>query len=281
MRSRWFPALVIACIAFLGVAAYTGITGGATGLVSGLRSLAVPAQRAVTHTAVGIADTYNKYFNYDDLVAERDSLKKQVDELQQQLLKSEDAVSENESLREMLSLRKNSDEDFTYETAEVIAREMDDWSTTLTIDVGANGGIEVNDCVVTAGGLVGYVSDVQPYSATVTAMTDTETHVAAMISRIRELGVAEGDYQLMSDGKLRISYLPREADIVIGDQVITSGTGGIFPKGLIIGSVESVKTESDGMSSYAVLQPAVSLTDVRQVFIIVDGAHPEEEDGNE
>ena len=112
-------------------------------------------------------------------------------------------------------------------------------------------------------------------------MTDTETHVAAMISRIRELGVAEGDYQLMSDGKLRISYLPREADIVIGDQVITSGTGGIFPKGLIIGSVESVKTESDGMSSYAVLQPAVSLTDVRQVFIIVDGAHPEEEDGNE
>ncbi|MGN1031234.1 MAG: rod shape-determining protein MreC, partial [Butyricicoccaceae bacterium] len=75
----------------------------------------------------------------------------------------------------------------------------------------------------------------------------------------------------MSDGKLRVSYLPREADIVVGDQVITSGTGGIFPKGLIIGSVESVKTESDGMSSYAIIQPAVNMDEVRHVFIIVDG----------
>lgn len=276
MRSRWFPALVIASVVLLGMAAYTGITGNSTGLVSSLRGLAVPVQRAVTHTAVDIADTYNKYFHYDELVAERDSLQQQVDELQQQLLKAEDAISENDSLREMLSLRDDSEEQFTYEIAEVIAREMDDWSATMTIDVGANGGIEINDCVVTAGGLVGYISDVQPYSATVTTMTDTEAHVAAMISRTRELGVAEGAYELMNEGKLRISYLPREADVTAGDQVITSGTGGIFPKGLMIGTVESIKTESDGMSSYAIIQPAVSLSEIRQVFVIVDGAYPED-----
>ena len=82
--------------------------------------------------------------------------------------------------------------------------------------------------------------------------------------------MAAGDYKLMSDGKLKVSYLSKDADVVVGDSVTTSGTGGYFPKGLTIGTVESIKTESDGMSNYAVIAPMIKLSELTNVYIITE-----------
>ena len=92
----------------------------------------------------------------------------------------------------------------------------------------------------------------------------------ALLTRTRETAIAEGDYSLLGEGKLRLSYLSKDTDIVIGDTIETSGRGGVFPKGIMIGTVESILVEEDGMSNYAVLRPFVNVETVTHVFIIKD-----------
>ena len=118
--------------------------------------------------------------------------------------------------------------------------------------------------------MVGYISDLSDHTAQVTTIIDKNMSAGALVTRTGEIGVAAGDYKLMSDGKLKISYLSKDADVVVGDSVTTSGTGGYFPKGLTIGTVESIKTESDGMSNYAVIAPMIKLSELTNVYIITE-----------
>lgn len=229
----------------------------------------LPAQKAITYTAVNVADTYNKYFRYDDLVAEKEALEQQVADLTDQLADAQAAVRENEELRSMLGVTERNTE-FTYTPAQVIGRTLDEWSSVLTIDAGSEDGLEKNDCVVTAQGMVGYVSSLSEHSAQVTTIIDSNMSAGARLVRTGEIAVAEGDYSLMADGKLKVSYLSRSADIVVGDTVQTSGSGGLFPRGLGIGTVESIQTESDGMTNYAIIEPLVDITTMTRVYVITD-----------
>ena len=92
----------------------------------------------------------------------------------------------------------------------------------------------------------------------------------AIVTRTREVAVAEGDFDLMEDETLKLAYLTRDAEAIIGDTVETSGTGGIFPKGLLIGTIESIQPEDHGMSNYAVIEPAVDISAVKRVYVITD-----------
>lgn len=275
VHAKWFPAAVIAAVICLAVSFYTGITGKNSAMTRVVGAILLPGQRAITHTAVYVADTYNKYFRYDELVAENEALKQQVTELTGQLADAQAAVDENKDLRDMLGVAERNTE-FTYAAAEVIGRTLDEWSSVLTIDAGSADGLEKNDSVVTAQGMVGYISSLNEYSAQVTTILDSNMAAGARIVRTGELAVAQGDYQLMTDGKLRVSYLNRDADVVVGDTVQTSGSGGLFPKGLGIGTVESIQTESDGMSNYAIIRPLVDISSLTRVYIITDTAVSDE-----
>lgn len=269
VHAKWFPAAVLVLLVCLGTSVYTGITKQDSPVTRILSSALVPAQRAVTHTAVSVADTYNKYFRYDELKAENESLQQQVTDLKSQLEDAQAAVTENESLREMLGVAERNTE-FTYATAEVVGRTMDEWSSVLSIDAGSGDGLELNDCVVTAQGMVGYISSLSDHAAQVTTILDSNMSAGARIVRTSEIAVAEGDYQLMTDGRLKVRYLNKDADVVVGDTVQTSGSGGLFPKGLGLGTVESIQTESDGMSNYAIIQPLVDISSLTRVYIITD-----------
>ena len=142
----------------------------------------------------------------------------------------------------------------------------------LSIDKGDNAGIEEGDLIITAEGMVGYVSAVSMNYSEVTTVLDPEMQAGALLTRTRETAIAEGDYSLLGEGKLRLSYLSKDTDIVIGDTVETSGRGGVFPKGIMIGTVESFLVEEDGMSNYAVLRPFVDVETITHVFIIKDFA---------
>lgn len=269
VSASWFPVAVIAAILCIVAAVYTGISGNNSPVTEGTNTALLPIQRAVTHMAVYAADTYNKYFEYDKLKEENESLRQQVADLTRQLEDAQSAVSENEDLRAMLGVAERNTE-FTYAGAEVVGRTLDEWSSVLWIDAGSLDGLEKNDCVVTAQGMVGYISEINQHSAKVTTIIDSNMSAAARMVRTGEIAVANGDYQLMADGKLKISYLNETADIVVGDTVQTSGSGGLFPRGLEIGTVESILTERDGMSNYAVIQPLVDITTLTRVYIITD-----------
>ena len=260
---------MIAVVACLVLAVFTGASGRDSIISRTLGNVLLPAERGITHAAVGVADRYNRIFNYDELEAENEELRKQVTELTRQLEAAQSAVTENLELREMLGITERITE-FTYQAAEVVGRTLDEWSSVLTIDAGSAEGLEKNDSVVTARGMVGYISELSEHSAQVTTVIDSNMSAGALVNRTGELGVAEGNYQLMGDGRLKVSYLSKDADVVVGDTVQTSGTGGIFPKGLAIGTVESVQTESDGMSNYAVLKPMVDITSLTNVYIITE-----------
>ena len=101
-------------------------------------------------------------------------------------------------------------------------------------------------------------------------LIDTDTELGARIFRTGEVAVAEGDFALMGQGKLKLSYLTSDDEVLIGDQIVTSGLGGYYPSGLVIGSVESVRTDDDGLARYAVLAPMMDFDALTEVFVITD-----------
>lgn len=265
---RWLTVLLAAILLFLVMSIFGALSGGKVSPVSNLVSiLTTPIQSAVTGIKNGVGNAYNHIFEYDKLKQENDELKKQLYQTQQQLRDAQKADKENTQLRAALGMKERG-RDFTFESAEIIARSTENWTNTFTIDKGSLSGVEIDNCVVTDQGMVGFVSEVGTTWATVTAITDTSMEASAIVSRTREVASAEGDFELMKQGLLKISYLERDTQVIKGDTVEISGLGGLFPKGIILGTVEEVKAESHGISKYAVVRPAVDLSRVNHVLVI-------------
>ena len=92
--------------------------------------------------------------------------------------------------------------------------------------------------------------------------------MGGIITRTNSAGVLEGDFALMKEGRLKLSYLPDGAQLVAGDEVLTSGKGDVYPSGLVVGHVEEVLTDASGMTRYAVIVPETDLNSLEQVFVI-------------
>ena len=147
--------------------------------------------------------------------------------------------------------------------------ENSNWASTLTLNRGTSSGVAVNNCVVDEyGALVGVVTEVGLNWCTVATVLDTQAQFGATVFRTGEAAVAMGDLSLMSSGKVKLNYLSGTNPPVGGDLVLTSGLGGYFPSGLVIGSVEDVRTDDSGLTQYAVVQPNVRPESLVQVFVI-------------
>ena len=215
----------------------------------------------------GFKSVHDHWFEYDEVVAENDKLKQELYDTQQKLRDAQKAKQENIQFRAALGMKERG-RDFVFESAEIIGKSTENWTTTFTIDKGTLSGVALDNCVITDAGMVGFVSEVGTTWATVTAITDTTMEASAIVSRTREVASAEGDFDLMKQGLLKLSYLERDSKVIKGDTVEISGMGGLFPKGIILGTVEEVKNETHGISKYAIIRPAVDLNEVSQVLVI-------------
>ena len=169
---------------------------------------------------------------------------------------------------ELLDLQERR-RDFVFESAKVTARSNDNWRSTLTLSKGSESGIQEGNCVVTSTGvLVGVVSTVGSHYCELDTVIDTGMEMGGIITRTNAAGVLEGDFSLMQEGKLRLAYLPDEAQLVAGDEVLTSGRGDVYPSGLVVGQVEGVFNDASGMNRYAVVVPEVDLDTLVEVFVI-------------
>ena len=161
--------------------------------------------------------------------------------------------------------------DLVFESATVTARSADNWESTLTISKGSGMGIAPGDCVVDDyGNLVGVVGEVGLNYATVVTVIDSSTNMGALLERTDDAAILEGDFALMGEGKLKLTYLPENTELMAGDQVLTSAMGGVYPSGLVVGHIEEVHTDESGMEQYAVLVPEADLAGVKQVFVITE-----------
>ena len=129
----------------------------------------------------------------------------------------------------------------------------------------------LHNCVVDEyGNLVGVVSEVGDNWALVDTVLSPEVEIGGRIARTDDNAILEGDFTLMLQGMLKLSFLPADTQLVSGDQVVTSGLGGLYPQGLLVGSIRTLHTEEDGLSRYAEIQPAADVDNVRYVYVITD-----------
>ena len=133
--------------------------------------------------------------------------------------------------------------------------------------------MEAGDCVVDEyGNLVGVISVVGANWSTLITVVDVDLEMGGLIARTDGAAILEGDFELMGQGKLKLTYLPEDTQLLAGDTILTSGlvSGGTatYPSGLVVGYVEEVRSDDSGMSDYAVLTPAAQLGTLEQVFVI-------------
>ena len=270
-RQNGILLLVIALLLSILIGLTSALMGGNADPLSNVVNTATAPVRggiaAVLDWAEGV---YAYVFRYGEIQDELDSLRAQVAELEEQVREGQEASRENEQLRELLNLQQRR-QDFEFEAARVTGRSTDNWESTLTLSKGSSDGVQAGNCVITETGvLVGVVSKVGSHTATVSTVIDTSMEMGGIITRTNSAGVLEGDFSLMQEGKLKLNYLPDSAQLVSGDEVLTSGRGEVYPAGLVVGQVEGVFTDPSGMTRYAVVVPDVDLDQLVEVFVIKD-----------
>ena len=225
--------------------------------------------QAVTAWGEGI---YADAFEREAMAEELEWYKQRVAELETQAREGEAASRENERLRDLLDLREERPE-FTWVDAKVTAHGSSNWSSNLTISKGSAAGIQAGNCVVDQYGyLVGIVDKVGLNWSTLITVIDVDLELGGLIARTDSAAIIEGDFSLMVQGRLKLTYLPENTPLLSGDTILTSGlmSGGTatYPSGLVVGHVEQVRSDAGGMNDYAVLLPASDLDGVEQVFVI-------------
>ena len=242
----------------------TGLLHNALGVIaSPFRS----AGAAISDWVGGIGDRFD---DVEALQQENEELRRQIAELEKQLRAAEPAAEENRQLRQLLDLRQQRS-DLVFEAARVTQRDASNWASTLVLNRGSRHGVDSGDCAVdSAGNLVGVVTDVGLNWCRLSTVLDTESQFGAAVFRTGETAVASGDLSLMAEERLQLQYLSDSASLIKGDVVVTSGLGGYYPSGLVIGTVESVQTDDGGLARYAVLKPRCDVTHIQEMFIITD-----------
>ncbi|EAX48111.1 rod shape-determining protein MreC [Thermosinus carboxydivorans Nor1] len=199
---------------------------------------------------------------------ENQQLRAEIEQLRQTNLNVTEVLAENARLRAMLDYKKGAPQ-FDFVTAAVIARDPGTWTNVIVINRGAADGLTKDMPVVTPRGLVGNVVQVYQTTAKVQLILDPRSAVGAMVQRpeSRVAAIVEGTGA--NPLSPRMVNLARDADIIKGDKIITSGFGGIYPKGLLIGEVTDIVNEEGGLLKYAVLKPAVDFDRLEEVMVIV------------
>ena len=227
-----------------------------------------PFESALAKVSLQIRSSVRFVGDIASVYSDNKTLKAENERLLQQTAQLQEVLAENARLKAVLDYKKTIPQ-FQVVVASVIARDMAAWSSTVMIDRGSSDGIAKGMPVVTSRGLIGNVIQVFPYSAKVLLVTDANSSVGALVQRpeSRVAGIVKGaDAPALAP---RMVNLARDADVIKGDKIITSGLGGIYPKGLPIGEVTDVVNEEGGLLKYAVVKPAVDFDRLEEVQILL------------
>lgn len=273
LKQNGILILIIALLLALITAVLSFTFGGIANPFANLAGVVTTPFRNGIHTVVEWAEgMYSDAFERDALKQEIEALRQENARLKAEAREGEAASRENERLRDLLGFQQKHTELHT-EPATVTARGSSNWSSTLTVSKGTAAGVDAGDCVIDQyGNLVGVVSEAGLNWSTLITVVDVDLEMGGLIARTDGAAIIEGDFSLMGQGKLKLSYLPEGTQLLAGDTVLTSGliSGGTatYPSGILVGYVSEVRSDPGGMSDYAVLTPAANLEGLEQVFII-------------
>lgn len=224
-----------------------------------LLTLVYPLQKSVILTTDGVAAIWANLFGSSD--AETERLRSENAQLKEQLVDHKELQQENERLRKLISFSAQRDEKMV--TAQVIGVDATSWFRSITIDRGSSDLIREGMAVVSAYGVVGRVVTCTPHSSRVLLLVDASSKLSTLIERTRARAICRGDGDSMN-----LDYLPLTDDVQVGDLLVTSGLGGGFPKGLIVGAVSRVDKRGYGMFQTVKVEPAVDFEHLEEVLVI-------------
>lgn len=256
---------VICCIASVLLLTFylrEGEGGPIHAVRSGVTSITAPVRMVGSVVAAPFNAVGNAFSN---LTASQESLSELREEnkrLTAEVASLNEAQKTAERLEGLLGLQSTYNLEST--AARIIGSSSDAWSQTVTIDKGSIDGMAVGMAVCNSGGVIGQVIEVSAGTSTVRLLTDENSGVAAMVQSSRAQGVLQGQ----PDGSLRLDYVTADFEVAVGDIVITSGLGGVFPKGLPLGTVSSVSRASNA-TYYTIVVRAQSLAENNEEVLVI------------
>ncbi len=200
---------------------------------------------------------------------ENEVLRAENETLKYQVLESQKILDENTTYKQMLNIQKEY-QHFELVMGNIIFREHDNWTQTFTINVGKNDGVELNDAVVHEKGLVGYISSVSDNTSVVTTILDASTSVSVNISTINEPAVINGDLELKSKNRLKLTYIPIDTEVAVSDMLYTSGIGVMYPASIPVGKIVEIVNNKSDVNRYAIVEPSVDISKITEVAVIVN-----------
>ncbi len=226
-----------------------------------------PAQKLMSNINKNIGAVFETIPQFFNLKQENEKMRQTVAELEHYRQKYIEYKEENTHLRAMLGFKQRNAQ-YELEAAEVIGRDSGNWFNIILIDKGLKDGLKKDMAVVTEEGLVGCIITAGENYSKVLLLIDERSSVSAMIQRTRDNGILKGTIAPAPMGCVKMVFLPHDASLVKGDVVISSGLGGIIPKGIEIGEIIEVKKEPYELMQYAIVKPAVDFHKLERVFVI-------------
>lgn len=268
-RSRQFKIIAAVFAALIVIAAVTAAVGGRMSPGANIfGTVTAPFRSLASKISGGISSFVEVYTEGEKLNIKNAELETEISELRKKLADYEQAVSENEFYKNYLDI-KDVNPSFKFTAATLISRDKEDPYKGFIINKGSVNGVSAHDPVITDEGLVGYIGEVGLTTSKVVTVLSAELTAGALDNRTSDSGVLSGSAELASEGLTKFYNLSRSCNIAVGDYVVTSGEG-IFPKGLLIGTVQTIGSDKYNTSIYANVKPFADIDGIRGVMVITE-----------
>lgn len=269
LKSKFFTVTVVIALIMVIVPTVFNSMGLGDMLKNAVNTVLTPAQNFFNYCTDAV-DGFTSFFTeFDRIVDENNALRAEITSLRDQISRAEEAEEMNEWLYEYLELKREHT-DYKFTEADITGAGGGNYMTVFTLDKGSAHGIEKNMPVVSNEGIVGYITEVGTNWSKAVTLLESGTAVGAYVERSGEMGVIEGDFALAKEGVCLMEYMSADADIKVGDRIISAGYGSVYPRGLVIGTVESVEKDSTGRDLKVVVRPGTDLEAVSKLMIITD-----------
>lgn len=263
-KHNWFGILVTIIVLIL-IVVFSNRDANTTFFENFANKLVMPVQNGLTYLKNKVSGNSSFFTDINNLKAENTDLKNQNSKLEQSLRELENIKTENETLKEYLGLTEKYGE---YKTVPgyVIDKDISNYSKTIVINIGKNDGIEEGMTVIADEGLVGHVISVTDSTSKIQTIIDTASSESCLMSTSKDSIVCKGT--LESNSELKAMYISTDANLVQGDSVDTSGLGGVYPKGIHVGTIKSIVNTKNITDRYAMVETAVDFNNLNTVLVI-------------
>lgn len=238
-------------------------------VLSSISSSIVNGIDTVISSIGGVFKEGTSYFgNVNKLKQELDAKNEEIEKLKQLQVELDTLIVENNDLKELLNIEENYNH-FEKVYANVIARNYDNWNETFDINKGSKDGIKLRQTVIAEKGLIGYISNVEEDTSTVTTILDPATSVSVEVSNINKLALVKGDFSLAASSNVKLVNIPIDTELSVGEKIYTSGIGGLYKKGIPIGVIKEIKNKKNEIDRYAIVETFVKLDSIDMVGVII------------